>query len=95
MIIAYYRDSKGRIVSHQTVKDMTMEEAMAAAEHFNENKKYGATATVAEVAEDSLEAYLIGRADSRIKVLQDLKNDTISALQEAMSCIESLEVVDG
>ncbi len=94
MIIAYYRDTKGRIVSHQTIESMTLEKAAEVAEQFNENNKYGATATVAEVAEDGLEAYLIERADARLKVLQGAKEDALTALHEAMRCIEGLEVMD-
>ena len=94
MIIAYYRNTEGQIVSFHTVKGMSMERATKEAENYNKRSTAITTATVIEVEEDSLEAYLVERAQRPLKIMKSFKDETISALQEAINCIAGLEVVE-
>lgn len=95
MIIAYYRNKDGKIYSCNKVTDVPMDEIAKKEEVFNERSRPDTTVTIVEVDDDSLEAYLLEKAEAKYKVLQSAKNDAISALQDAIACIEELEVADG
>lgn len=95
MIIAYYRNKEGKIFSCNKVTGIPLDEITKKAEAFNKMSRPDTTATIIEVADDSLEAYLLEKAEAKYNVLRYAKEDAISALQEAIACIEELEVVDG
>ncbi len=95
MVIAYYRNKDGKIFSCNKVTDVPMDEITKKAEAFNEKSRPDTTVTIVEVADDSLEAYLLEKAETPIKTFRNSKAEAIAALQDAMDCIEALEVVDG
>ena len=95
MIIAYYRNKGGKIFSCNKVTDVPMDEIAQKAEAFNERSRPDTTVTIVEVADDSLEAYLLEKVEAKQSVLRNAKEDAISALRDAIACIEDLEVVDG
>lgn len=95
MIIAYYRNKDGKIFSCNKVTDVPMDEIAKKAEAFNERSRPDTTVTIVEVDDDSLEAYLLEKAEAKYKVLRNVKEDAVSALRDAIDCIEGLEVVDG
>lgn len=95
MIIAYYRNKDGKIYSCNKITDVPWDKIVEKAEAFNERSRPDTTVTIVDVADDSLEAYLLEKAEEKHKVMRNEKEDIISALQDAIDYIEGLEVVDG
>ena len=95
MIIAYYRNKDGKIYSCNKITDVPWDKIVEKAEAFNERSRPDTTVTIVDVADDSLEAYLLEKAEAKYKVLRNVKEDAVSALRDAIDCIEGLEVVDG
>lgn len=92
MIIIYYRDREtGEITNaHDSLDHMTMEAVEAAMEKYN-GQGFKTAAYVAEVADDSLEAYLFKTRRLRANLDRQAIQDAIDALETAMDNVRYLE----
>lgn len=92
MIIVYYRDREtGKITNaHDALGHQTMEAIQAAMEKYN-GQGFKTAAHVAEVADDSLEAYLFSTRHLRANLDRQAIQDAIDALEAAMDNVRYLE----
>lgn len=96
MIVIYYRDDSGAIVSHHGPGEgHTLEQLQGMVREYNEGNKERKTKTrtafVEEVADDSLTAYLFKKAAERREFDKRVVQDAIDSLEEALDFVRSLE----
>lgn len=96
MIIIYYRDESGAIVSHHgPAEGQTLEKLQELVLEYNkkseERKTRNRTAFVEEVADDSLTAYLFKKAAERRKLDKEAVQDAISSIEAALDSVRDLE----
>lgn len=95
MYIIYFRDKNNHIVNHVRANvEETKEQVIAAAWKWNENyaEKLKRTAYVAEFADDGLAAYLLEKAEWNQAYARDSIKQAVGAIQEALECVQNLEV---
>ena len=96
MIIIYYRDESGAIVSHHgPAEGQTLEKLQELVQEYNkkseERKTKSRTAFVEEVADDSLTAFLYAKAAERRKIDNDIVQQAIRSIEDALDSVRSLE----
>lgn len=92
MILIYYKDDNGLIVSHHQARDgRTLEQLQAAAEEYNNTPPYVRKAYVQEIQEDSLEMYLLKYAEKQKRFTKESVQAVKDAIREALDCIDYLE----
>lgn len=96
MIIIYYRDESGAIVKHHgPIEGQTMEKIQELVLEYNgsnkERKTVNRTAFVEEVADDSLTAFLYAKAAERRKIDNDIVQQAIRSIEDALDSVRSLE----
>lgn len=91
MIIIYYRHREtGEITNAHASLDCQMEIIEAATAKYN-GQEFKTAAYVAEVADDSLEAYLFRTRHLRANLDRQAIQDAIDALETAMDNVRYLE----
>lgn len=89
MIVAYYTNADGVIFKHHKVPDdmnpLELQEKIA-----EYNKKSPDKARVKEIEDGSLEAYLFGLANRKLRLNKETVQDALDALLEARGLIEGL-----
>ena len=92
MIIIYYRDkTTGEIDrAHLSKEGQTMADLAPLITKYNSDYPRSVVAAV-EVADDSLEAYLFNKTKERKKWDQEIVQDAIEALQDALDYVRSLD----
>lgn len=92
MIIIYYTDKDGKIVSHHKAnEEMTPEQIGDAVREFNRCNKNGKTAHIFDAPDDGLTAYLHQKAVERKQWDKKTVQDAIDSLEEALDFVRSLE----
>lgn len=92
MILIYYRNNDGQIISHHPARDgRTLEQLQAAAEEYNSNGRTQ-KAYIQEIQEDSLEMYLWEYAQKQKRFTEETVQAARDAIREALDCIDCLEV---
>ncbi len=95
MFIIFYRDGNGKITSHHTApEDWTEQELAGKIEQYNSEKEkaQGRTAAYLELKDGSIERYLFDYLEQRNRYTKETIEAALDALDEARSCIDSLEV---
>ena len=96
MIIIYYRDTTGKIVSTHTSREgQTMADIELLVAKYNggdrpENTQRR-TAAAVEVADDSLEVYLFNHRNERMNTDKEALQEAIDALYTALNAVRYLE----
>ena len=89
MIIVYYRWPDEKIRHAHEVKNLTFDEAQKRVVEYN-NTTTQDTAYAIEVAENSLEAYLMDRRNNVLKWKREDIQDAIESLECALDSVRSL-----
>lgn len=93
MILIYYKDDNGAVVSHHPARDgRTLEQLQAAAEEYNSKRPNTRKAYIKEIQEDSLEMYLLNYAEKQKRFTEESVQAAKDAIREALDCIDCLEV---
>ena len=90
MIIIYYQDKDGKIINVQKGEGHTLPEFEGLAQGYNHGSKDGKTAHVIEVKDDSLTAYLFGKAMQRKKWDYDTVQEAANAIENALDSVRGL-----
>lgn len=94
MRIVYYRDKAGKITHHHDAPaNMTEEQLMAEVEKFNKSG-HEKTAHTADVAEGSLEEYLLQHIKEGRRYTAKTIVAAKDAIREALDAVESLAEAD-
>lgn len=91
MKIVYYTDKEGKIVGCNEVKNMTDEKICEAVRIYNRKPDCKNTACVVEIEDDSLTAYLFREKDKRKQWDEQIVDDAISSLENALDFVRSLK----
>lgn len=88
MYIIYYKDSTGKITGHENSDGgLTLAELKARAKDFN-TRKTGPTVHIAEVADNSLDAYLFRKIVAAKSKRKDDLSDILYRLDAALQRVQ-------
>lgn len=93
MIIIYYKSKQtGEYTRvHGAHRDDTLEKLAPLVADYNARNDTRETVGTVEVADDSLEAYLMATRDRRANIDKDAIHDAIEALEDALYHVRRLE----
>jgi len=91
MTIIYYTNKDGKIVHHNLVpKKVTREALNIEIQKFNGRKECGRIAHVFDTPDDGLTAYLLNKAAERRKWDEDVVQDAINDIENALETVRGL-----
>lgn len=94
MTLIYYRKKDtGEITQHHAVPDdWTPEIVKERLDQYNSEANHKTTVYAIQVEAGSFEAYLLNRLEKKYRLAKEAIQEALDAIDEARSCINSLEV---